>query len=239
MTEQTDINIHDYEWRCSCGEVGPPSYGTFLKWARSLAHRDHMKVLVNTQTGKVVAKSSSEARTKNIPLLKKEDMEKASQQRPAAEKQEGPPPVFPEGPAERTEQPQLQQSETPPKVADIMSGQEAPPGMVAVQEDEEELDDFSSFEPDEGAGEDEDTDDDQTQFITEYSVVADGVFRVELILPSDAFTLFNMAKAMGFEKDPDITFNEYVWDCIRERFRLGYKVELMLVKLPEEPKHGG
>jgi len=209
MTEQTGIDIHDYEWRCSCGEVGPPSYGTFLKWARSKDHREHMKGLVNKQTGKVVANSSSEARGKNIPLLKKEGMEEKEPQKPAAEIQEKPPPAFPERPPEK---------------------------IVQQDDAEEDMPDIPGFEPDTGMdegmydGEDGEYPDDERQ-PSEYSVASDGVFRIEMILPADAFTLFNLAKAMGFERDKDITFNEWAWDCMKERFRLDYKHELILVPL--------
>jgi len=76
-----EIDIHDYEWRCSCGEVGPPSYGTFLGWVKSKAHREHLKVLVNKQTGVPVATSVAEAREKDIPLLVREASPRVTQAR--------------------------------------------------------------------------------------------------------------------------------------------------------------
>jgi len=65
---------------------------------------------------------------------------------------------------------------------------------------------------------------------TEFTVEADGVFRVEVILPADAFTLFNMAKGLGLDRR-DITFNEWIWDCILKRYETDYQVQLIIAPL--------
>jgi len=53
-------------------------------------------------------------------------------------------------------------------------------------------------------------------------------------LPADAFTLFNLAKFSGLEKDGNKPFDEWVWDCITARFKYDYKRQLILAPLQEE-----
>jgi len=65
------------------------------------------------------------------------------------------------------------------------------------------------------------------------TVEADGVFRVEVILPADAFTLFNMARGLGLDRR-DITFNEWIWECILKRYETDYRVQLIVAPLAEE-----
>lgn len=55
-----------------------------------------------------------------------------------------------------------------------------------------------------------------------------GIFTYEITLPSDAFTLYNLAKALELETDGDKSFDEWVWDCITARFAKDYKKQLIL-----------
>jgi len=55
-----------------------------------------------------------------------------------------------------------------------------------------------------------------------------GIFTYEITLPSDAFTLYNLAKALELEIDGDKSFDEWVWDCITARFAKDYKKQLIL-----------
>lgn len=59
----------------------------------------------------------------------------------------------------------------------------------------------------------------------------EGIFRYTITLPADAFTLFNLAKACGLEKDGDKPFDEFVWDCIKKRFETDYRVQLVLAPM--------
>lgn len=62
--------------------------------------------------------------------------------------------------------------------------------------------------------------------VTEASSV--GILRYTITLPADAFTLFNLAKACGLEKDSEKPFDEWIWDCIRMRYETDYKMRLVL-----------
>jgi len=68
---------------------------------------------------------------------------------------------------------------------------------------------------------------------TEFTIEADGVFRVEVILPADAFTLFNMAKGLGLDRR-DITFNEWIWGCILKRYETDYRMQLIMAPLAQD-----
>ncbi|MBA7558417.1 hypothetical protein ES708_00020 [subsurface metagenome] len=70
--------------------------------------------------------------------------------------------------------------------------------------------------------------------ITTPQVSSEGFFRYTITLPADAFALFNMAKAAGLEKDGDISFDVWVWDCIRKRFEKDYKRQVVLAGIGEE-----
>lgn len=70
--------------------------------------------------------------------------------------------------------------------------------------------------------------------LTEPQVSGEGIFRYTITLPADAFTLFNMAKAAGKEKDVDKSFDVWVWDCIRKRFEKDYKLQVVLAGIEEE-----
>ena len=74
--------------------------------------------------------------------------------------------------------------------------------------------------------------------ITEPAVTPDGIFAYTIHLPADAFTLFNLAKFSGLEKDSDKPFDEWLWDCVVKRFETDYKMELVLAPIKEEVKHG-
>ncbi len=69
---------------------------------------------------------------------------------------------------------------------------------------------------------------------TEPQVSSDGIFRYTIALPSDAFTLFNLAKSTGLEKDKDKPFDEWIWDCITARYKYDYKQQLILAPILEE-----
>ena len=69
--------------------------------------------------------------------------------------------------------------------------------------------------------------------LTEPLVSYEGIFRYTITLPADAFTLFNLAKACGMEKDREKLFCEWLWDCIRKRYETDYKVQLVLAPLEE------
>jgi len=69
--------------------------------------------------------------------------------------------------------------------------------------------------------------------VTETTVSSEGIFRYTITLPADAFTLFNLAKACGLEKDSEMPFDEWLWDCIRKRYETDYKVQLVLAPLEE------
>ena len=71
--------------------------------------------------------------------------------------------------------------------------------------------------------------------ITTPQASSEGIFRYTITLPADAFTLFNLAKACGLEKDGRKLFDEWVWDCIRKRYESDYKMQLVLA--PVEEKH--
>ena len=63
---------------------------------------------------------------------------------------------------------------------------------------------------------------------------SEGIFRYTISLPADAFTLFNLAKVCGLEKDGKKLFDEWVWDCIRKRYESDYKMQLVLAPVEEE-----
>lgn len=63
-------------------------------------------------------------------------------------------------------------------------------------------------------------------------IIGDGIIRYTVTLPADAFTLFNIVRATDLEK-PDKLFDEWLWDCIRERIRLGYRKQLVLCDIEE------
>jgi len=65
-------------------------------------------------------------------------------------------------------------------------------------------------------------------------ISSEGVFRYTIELPADAFALFNIAKGAGLETDREKTFDVWVWDCIRARFRKDYKRQLVLAGIEED-----
>ena len=69
--------------------------------------------------------------------------------------------------------------------------------------------------------------------IREAITSSEGILRYTITLPADAFTLFNLAKACGLEKDSEMPFDEWLWDCIRKRYETDYKVHLVLAPLEE------
>ena len=68
--------------------------------------------------------------------------------------------------------------------------------------------------------------------VLEPQVSSEGFFRYTITLPADAFALFNMAKAAGLEKK-DISFDVWLWDCIRKRFDKDYGFRVVLAKIGE------
>ena len=69
--------------------------------------------------------------------------------------------------------------------------------------------------------------------VTEVKASSEGIFRYTITLPADAFTLFNIAKSFGLEKDSEKPFEEWLWDCIRERFEKDYKMQLVLAPVED------
>ena len=69
---------------------------------------------------------------------------------------------------------------------------------------------------------------------TELEVSSEGILTYTISLPADAFTLFNLAKFSGLEKDVDKPFDEWLWDCVTARFRYNYRRRLVLAPLAEE-----
>lgn len=61
---------------------------------------------------------------------------------------------------------------------------------------------------------------------------SEGILRYTITLPADAFTLFNLAKVCDLEKDKEKLFDEWIWDCIRMRYKKDYRMRLILA--PEE-----
>ena len=64
--------------------------------------------------------------------------------------------------------------------------------------------------------------------ITTPQASSEGIFRYTITLPADAFTLFNLAKTCGLENDKDKIFDEWLWDCVRMRYKTDYKMRLVL-----------
>ena len=54
--------------------------------------------------------------------------------------------------------------------------------------------------------------------ITEPAMTPDGIFAYTIHLPADAFSLFNLAKSAGLEKDVEKPFDEWLWECVTKRF---------------------
>lgn len=59
----------------------------------------------------------------------------------------------------------------------------------------------------------------------------DGMVDYTLTLPPEAFTFFNMAKNFGLIKDDELTFDEWVYECIGRRFAADYGMEVVLQPL--------
>lgn len=68
--------------------------------------------------------------------------------------------------------------------------------------------------------------------VTVPEIVGDSLIRYTITLPVDAFTLFNIVRGLGLE-NPDMLFDEWLFACITERIRLGYKKQLVLCDIPE------
>jgi len=64
-------------------------------------------------------------------------------------------------------------------------------------------------------------------------ISSEGIFHYTIALPADAFTLFNIAKAYGMERE-DKLFDEFVWECITARFAKDYQKQLILAPIEEE-----
>jgi len=60
------------------------------------------------------------------------------------------------------------------------------------------------------------------------ALTSEGLIEYTLILPAAAFTLFDMVKSFGLVKDGDMTFDQWVYECIDRRFTADYNVEIVL-----------
>lgn len=59
-------------------------------------------------------------------------------------------------------------------------------------------------------------------------LTSDGMIDYTLTLPPEAFAMFNMAKSFGFIKDGEMSFDQWVCECIDRRFTTDYNVEIVL-----------
>lgn len=204
-------------WRCSCGETRPPTQGDYMSLIRSKAHKGHEKVLINKDTGEVVADSLHAAMEAGIKMpAKKGD----------ASSVQAPPPgdnrgiesglLAPTPPPAEKAQPAAPKAETT---------------AIAEQEEvaEAEVEEEEEVEEREARREGE-----EVSRVRIRSVMTAGDFTYEITLPADAFMLFNLAKACGLERNGNLLFDEWVWDCIKARFAKDYKKELVLAPVKKE-----
>lgn len=70
--------------------------------------------------------------------------------------------------------------------------------------------------------------------LTAPQVSSEGIFQYTVTLPADAWTLFHIAKTFGLETDGDKPFDEWLWDCIKARFKYDYKKQIILAPVEEE-----
>lgn len=210
-------------WKCrvkNCNFTGPPTLKGYNKLKghqlghslRGVPKEERGFQLIDEDSGEVLAQTLKEAREKGLLELelKPEEKLEIKPQPPALKPPEEKPP---EEKPEIKPEPKLELEEKP----------EPKPEPEPVPEPEPE----PEPEPKAKAKEKE---------ITEPQVSSDGIFKYTITLPSDAFTLFNLAKAFALEKDSDKPFDEWIWDCVVARFKYDYKMQLVLAPIQEEKK---
>jgi hypothetical protein len=126
-------------WRCSCNEELEGTPANYMNLIKSKAHKGHKVVLVDKQTGEIVATSLRTAQVQGILPTK---------------------------------------------------GDYPPAGKATLTEE--------------------------------------GLIIYTLIVPVEAFAYFNMAKQFGLIKDGDMSFDEWVFECIDRRFATDYGIEIVL-----------
>jgi hypothetical protein len=60
------------------------------------------------------------------------------------------------------------------------------------------------------------------------TLTAEGFIEYTIVLPAAAFDRFEMAKQFEFIKDGDMTFDQWVFECIDRRFTADYGVEIVI-----------
>lgn len=60
------------------------------------------------------------------------------------------------------------------------------------------------------------------------ALTSEGLIEYTLTLPAAAFTLFDMAKSFGLVKDGEMTFDQWVYECIDRRFTADYNLQIVL-----------
>ena len=209
------------QWQCSsCEKHYPP---TERGHKQIMAHVNlghppdarHYK-LVDVDTGEVVAANIEDAREEKLLISEEvyqESLKKAKQQRKAE--------VAKAAEAVRTETAE----------AEVGEVAESPtPIKEETDIEEEEGDAFKEGEVYEEEAEEGEAREKPREIRT--PEITDGVLRYTVTLPADAFTLFNIARGYGLEKD-DKLFDEFLFDCITKRFETDYKMQLILAPIEE------
>lgn len=206
-------------WKCrveGCNYTGPPTIEGYSKLTgHQLSHRHLPKAkrgyqLVDESTGQILAQKLEEAITKGFIATKPLALV------PSAPKPEALPPETKPTPVEVVGV----------KILEASAAHPAPEAKVEPPE----------VKPPEA--EPEAKEKGKKEEITEPVVTPDGIFAYTIHLPADAFTLFNLAKFSGLEKDGDKPFDEWLWECVMKRFETDYKMQLVLAPVKEEVKHG-
>jgi hypothetical protein len=65
-------------------------------------------------------------------------------------------------------------------------------------------------------------------------ITPDGRIEYTICLPPMAFGYFDIAKAAGFIKDPEVDFDQWVFDCIQSKFSCDYHVKLTLCPVSDK-----
>ena len=211
MVEATETRKTQPVWRCQvkgCTFSRPSTLhgynqinGHQLHHAKEgLPKEERVFLLVDQNTNEVLAKTLKEAREKGLL-------------------EPGPPP--PEPPNVEAEAKAKAEAEAKAKVeAEAKAKVEA---EAKAKAEAEEAEAPPKAEEVAGKGKEEK----EEKETTEPQVSPEGIFRYTITLPADAFTLFNMAKAADLE-DADISFDVWLWDCIRKRFEKDYKMQVVL-----------
>jgi len=222
-------------WKCEvkdCPVTFPPTLkgyhqmtGHQLRHANEGLPKDKRGYhLEDESTGEVLARSIKEA----MPFLMEETPKEKKKVEPPIS--ETPPREVPKAPA-KAELPKEKPKETPPEDEPPVE----PPEAELPKEKPKETppEDEPPVEPPEAElPKEKPKAKEKESEITTPQALSSGIFRYTITLPADAFTLFNLAKTCGLEKDSEKLFDEWLWDCIRMRYKTDYKMRLVLA--PEE-----